>query len=91
MSAPAVKSFGRGGMEMIHQVAKNGGDFGSILEPLISAAMGGGAGGVMDLSAGSINAFANAIASRLTVILPGAQLAGSVGSGNKVNSRTGRA
>ena len=91
MSAPAVKSFGRGGMEMIHQVAKNGGDFGSILEPLISAAMGGAGGGVMDLSAGSINAFANAVASRLTVILPGAQLAGSVGSVNKVNSRTGRA
>lgn len=93
MSAPAVKSLGRGGMDFIHQLGKSGGSLESLLQPLLGGALGGGVGGgaPMALTGGTINALASALAGALTVILPGAQLAGSVGSVNKVNSRTGRA
>lgn len=84
MSAPAVKNLGVNTMARIHEAGKSGKGLGAV-------GLGAAGGGTVDLSAGSIQAFARVVAQELTFVLPGAQLAGSVGSHNVVSARRGAA
>lgn len=87
MSAPAVRNAGGPrAMDYMHQMFKAG----KSPAPVgIGAAAGGP--GLVDLSAGSIQALSASLAANLQVVLPGAQLAGSVGAHNVVSARRGAA
>lgn len=84
MSAPAVRTLGVNGMNTLHTML-NRGQF-----PMMSAGAAAGPG-LVDLSAASIRALATQLAGSMQLVLPGAQLAGSVGAHNVVNTRRGAA
>ncbi|WP_406245801.1 phage tail tape measure protein [Microbacterium sp. M] len=82
MSAQAVRNAGGpGAMDAMHQLFKAGKGF----SPVGLAAPVASGPGVVDISASSARLIADILAANLKVILPGAQLAGSVGRHN-VNS-----
>lgn len=83
MSAPAVRNIGVNTMARIHEAGKSGKGLGAV-------GVGAG-GGPVDLSAGSIQALSRSLAANLQLVLPGAQLAGSVGAHNVVSARRGAA
>lgn len=88
MSAPAVKNAGGpNAMAYMHNMLKAGKGFG----PVGIGASGGGASGPVDLSANSLRQLSGMLAANLQLVLPGAQLAGSVGANNIVSNRMGRA
>jgi TP901 family phage tail tape measure protein len=88
MSAPAVRNAGGpNAMAYMHEMLKSG-KSGKSAAPVGLAASGSG---MLELSPSSLRALAGILASSLSIVLPGSQLAASTGSHNVVSSRRGGA
>ncbi|MFT4258046.1 phage tail tape measure protein [Microbacterium sp.] len=83
-SAAATRTLGVNNLAYMHNMAKSG----KVAGPV---GIGAAGSGVVDLSAGSARLLADMLAANLTVVLPGAQLAGSVGSVNVARTSRGNA
>ncbi|MBT2484854.1 MULTISPECIES: phage tail tape measure protein [unclassified Microbacterium] len=83
-NADATRTIGVNNLAFMHRMAKQG-------KAVAPAGIGAGGGGPMDISASSARLLADLLAANLQLILPGAALAGSVGSHNVVTARRGAA
>jgi TP901 family phage tail tape measure protein len=93
-SKEATSFFGPNLLNRMHQVGVSGGSSytgGGRGAQAGFPSSGSAAGSVVDLSANSARLLAGLISQSLTVVLPGAQLAGSIGAHNIVNAGRGAA